>query len=76
MSLQSIITKFNSPIIDLVLSVTCGGTELGGQSVADEKEVIGWVDKASKTNFVTENNIKVCFTRIFNDFFFCSITVF
>jgi aminoacyl tRNA synthase complex-interacting multifunctional protein 1 len=58
MSLQSTITKLNSPIKDLVLSVTQDGTELGGQSVADETEVIGWVDKASKANFVTENNIK------------------
>ena len=64
MSLQSTIIKLNPPIKDLVLSVTRDGTEFGGQTVADEKEVIEWVDKTSKANFMAENNVKVCFTHI------------
>ena len=74
MSLQSTILKLNSPIKELVLSVTRDGKELGGETEADAKEVIGWVDKATQADFVAENNIKVCFTRI-NDEIFCSIAI-
>lgn len=72
MSLQSTILKLNSPIKELLLSVTRDGKELGGETEADAKEIIGWVGKASQADFVAENNIKVCFTRI-SDEIFCSI---
>ncbi|KIM43369.1 hypothetical protein M413DRAFT_444195 [Hebeloma cylindrosporum] len=58
MSLQSTILKLNSPIKELVLAVTRDGKELGGETEADAKEVIGWVDKATQADFVSENNIK------------------
>ena len=74
MSLQSTILKLNSPIKELVLSVTRDGKELGGETEADTREVIGWVDKATQADFVAENTIKVCFTRI-NDEIFCSIAI-
>ena len=74
MSLQSTILKLNSPIKELVLSVTRDGKELGGETEADTKEVIGWVDKANQADFVAENNIKVCFTRIFDEIS-CSIAL-
>ena len=70
MSLQSTILKLNSPIKELVLSVTRDGEELGGKTEADAREVIVWVDKATQADFVAENNIKVCFTRISDEIFF------
>jgi aminoacyl tRNA synthase complex-interacting multifunctional protein 1 len=42
---------------DLVLSVTRGGQELGGQNEANEKEVIGWIEKTSQGNLVNQNNL-------------------
>jgi hypothetical protein len=74
MSLQSTILKLNSPIKELVLSVTRDGTELGGETEPDAREVIGWVDKVTQADFVAEKNIKVCFTRI-SDEIFCSIAI-
>ncbi|KAF8964226.1 hypothetical protein BDZ97DRAFT_1660529 [Flammula alnicola] len=58
MSLHSAISKLQPPVRDLVLSVTRDGKDLIGQTEADEKEVIGWIDKTSQGNLVTENNLK------------------
>jgi len=74
MSLQSTILKLNSPIKELMLSVTRDGKELGGETEADAGEVIGWVDKANQADFVAEKNIKVCFTRVVDEIS-CSIDI-
>jgi len=58
MSLQSAISKLRPPVRDLVLSVTRDGQELGGQNEADEKEVIGWIERTSLGSLVNENNLK------------------
>lgn len=59
MSLQSAISRLRSPVRDLVNAVTRDGQELGGQNEADEKEVVGWIEKTSQGTLVNENNLKV-----------------
>jgi hypothetical protein len=60
MSFQASVSKLQPPVKDLVLSATRDGKDLVGQTEADEKAVIGWIDKTSEGNLVTENNLKVC----------------
>lgn len=60
MSFQASVSKLQPPVRDWVLSATRDGKDLVGQTEADEKEVIGWIDKTSQGNLVTENNLKVC----------------
>lgn len=59
MSLHSAISKLRSPVRDLVLAVTRDGQELSGQNEADEKEVVGWIEKTSQGKLVNENNLNV-----------------
>ncbi|KAF9481163.1 nucleic acid-binding protein [Pholiota conissans] len=58
MSFQASVSKLQPPVRDLVLTATRDAKELVGRTEADEKEVIGWIDKTSQGNLVTENNLK------------------
>ena len=64
MSLQSAIAQLRSPVRDLVSSATRDGQELAGETEADQKEVIQWIEKTSQGSFVNENNLKVSITPL------------
>ncbi|KAF9565658.1 nucleic acid-binding protein [Agrocybe pediades] len=58
MSVAAAASKLRAPVRDLVLSVTKDGQELGGQSEADEKDIVSWIEKVASGTFVNENNLK------------------
>ena len=59
MSFQATVSKLQPAVKELVLSVTRDGKELIGETEADEKEVLGWIEKTGQGNLATENNLKV-----------------
>ncbi|KJA24047.1 hypothetical protein HYPSUDRAFT_136729 [Hypholoma sublateritium FD-334 SS-4] len=58
MSFQATVSKLQPAVKELVLSVTRDGKELIGETEADEKEVLGWIEKTGQGNLVTENKLK------------------
>lgn len=59
MSFQATVSKLQPPVKQLVLSMTRDGKDLIGETEADEKEVLGWIEKTGQGNLVTENKLKV-----------------
>ena len=59
MSFQSAIANLSAPAKDLVLKATANGTELLGETEADQASVNGWVEKAAQGDIVKEGNLKV-----------------
>jgi hypothetical protein len=59
MSFQSAIANLSAPTKDLVLKATANGTELLGETEADQASVNGWIEKAAQGDIVKEGNLKV-----------------
>lgn len=53
------LSKLRSPIRELVLSTSENGEILLGNDDNDRKEVMGWIEKLSQKDFVTESNLEV-----------------
>lgn len=60
MSFQSAIANLPTPAKDLVLRTTNNGTELLGETEADQASVNEWIEKAAQGDVVKEGNLKVC----------------
>ncbi|KAJ7600556.1 hypothetical protein C8J56DRAFT_999750 [Mycena floridula] len=58
MAFQAAITKLQSPIKDLVLSVTQNGASLAGNIEKDQTEVVAWIEKVGQGDLVKDTNIK------------------
>lgn len=59
MSFQASVSKLQSPVKELVLSISKDGVRHVGQSEQDQGEVTGWIEKASQGDVVAESNLKV-----------------
>ena len=70
MSFEAAVLKLNSPVKDLVLSVTRDGREFLGENEADANDVLGWIDKISQKDFLAENGLKVCTISLLPSQFF------
>lgn len=61
MSLKGAISKLNSPVKDLVVTVTNDGAQYDGETAKDQADVAIWIEKASRDDLVKEENLPVCF---------------
>jgi hypothetical protein len=59
MSFNTAVLKLKYPVKDLVLSVTRDGREFLGENEADANDVLEWIDKISREDFLAENALKV-----------------
>ncbi|KAF8158287.1 hypothetical protein B0H34DRAFT_846140 [Crassisporium funariophilum] len=58
MSFQSVVSKLNPTVRDLVLSATRDGQQLVGQNDIDQKEVLEWIEKTSQGDLDKVENLK------------------
>ncbi|KAF8798791.1 nucleic acid-binding protein [Phlegmacium glaucopus] len=58
MSFKAAVLTLKSPVKDLVLSVTRDGRELLGENETDTKDILGWIDKMSREDFLAESGLK------------------
>jgi len=59
MAFQAVVAKLSTPIKELVITVTENGTRYLGESPNDQAEVTEWIEKAGKTDLVTEVNLQI-----------------
>ncbi|RXW23388.1 hypothetical protein EST38_g2450 [Candolleomyces aberdarensis] len=55
---KAAIANLSAPTKDLVQKVTANGTELLGETEADQASVNGWIEKAAQGDVVKEGNLK------------------
>ena len=60
MAFQAVVAKLSTPVKELVITVTENGTRYLGESPNDQTEVTEWIERAGKTDLVTEINLQVC----------------
>ncbi|KAF9013419.1 hypothetical protein BDQ17DRAFT_1232028 [Cyathus striatus] len=57
MSFSAAVEKLDSPVKDLVVSVTKNGSQYVGESEEDKAEVATWIEKAGEPSLVAQGNL-------------------